>query len=105
SVHHELYIGGSSRLIAGGRDLIGDVASGNQPLGEGNAVFRQKQDLETPAYYRVTINRGGKIVDELDDQFGQPVGGCRFTGEEERAWNHLQIRILPQAVVKHRNSQ
>src|SRR2546429_4677958 len=34
AVHHELHVAGAARLVAGGRDLIGDVGGRNQPLGE-----------------------------------------------------------------------
>ena len=34
AVHHELHVAGAAGLVAGRRDLVGDVAGGNQPLGE-----------------------------------------------------------------------
>ena len=43
AVHHELHVARAAGLVAGGRDLVGDVAGGDQPLGERDVVLGQKQ--------------------------------------------------------------
>ena len=42
-VHHELHVARAAGLVARGRDLVGDIAGGDQPLGEGNAVVGQEE--------------------------------------------------------------
>ena len=49
--------------------------------------------------------RAGQVVEELDDELGQLVGGRRLAGEEERARRHLEVRVLPQPVVEHDDAQ
>ena len=34
AVHHELHVARAAGLVAGGRDLVGDIAGRDQPLGE-----------------------------------------------------------------------
>src|SRR6266849_465744 len=105
SVHHELHVAGSAGFVTGGRNLIGDVARRNQPLCQGNVVLREKNDLDSPAHGRVTVNRARQVVDKFYDQLGQAISWCRFTGEEECARHHLHIGILPQPVLNDDNPQ
>ena len=48
-VHHELHVARAAGLVAGGRDLLGDVAGRDQPLGERDGVIRQELDPELAA--------------------------------------------------------
>ena len=47
----------------------------------------------------------GQVIDELDDQLGEMIGGRGLAGEEERPRRHLQVRVLPQPVVEHHDAQ
>ena len=47
----------------------------------------------------------GQVVDELDDELGEVVGGRGLAGEEERARRHVELRVLPQAIVEHDDVQ
>ena len=46
AVHHELHVAGAAGLEAGRGDLLGNVAGGNQPLGQADVVLGQEEDLE-----------------------------------------------------------
>ena len=61
--------------------------------------------MSRPRTIGIAVDRVGEIVDELDDQLGQLVGGRRLAGEEESARRHLEIGVLAQPVVKHHDAQ
>ncbi len=44
-------------------------------------------------------------MDELDDEFGKPVGRCGFTSEEKCTRCRLYRRVRPQPVVQHHDAQ
>ena len=46
-----------------------------------------------------------EVVDELDDELGEVVGGRGLAGEEERARRHVEFGILAQPVVEHDDVQ
>src|SRR5262249_44785156 len=71
-VHHELHVAGATRLVARGRNLIGDVAGGNQPFSERYVVLRNEQDLEATAHPWIAVDCAGQVVDELYDELGKP---------------------------------
>ena len=52
AVHHEFHVAGSAGLIAGGRNLIGDIAGGNEPFGQRHVVLRQKNDFHAATHDR-----------------------------------------------------
>ena len=105
AVHHELHVAGAAGFVAGGRDLVGDIAGWDQPLGQRDAVFGQEHHFEPAAHRRIAVDRAGKIVDELDDELGQLIGRRRFAGEEERPRRHLEAGILAQPVIEHDDAQ
>ena len=105
SVHHELHVARAAGLVAGRRNLVGDIGGRNQPLGKRHAVFRQEHDLESSADDRISVDGAGQIIDELDDDLGQVVGRRRLAGKEKCPRGHLEIRILPQPVVQHDDAQ
>ena len=86
-------------------DADPDVRGRDDPLGERHVVLGQEHDFEPAAQHRVAVDRGRQIVDELDDYFGEMVGGRRLAREEERPRRHLQVRIRPQPVVEHHDPQ
>ena len=47
AIHHELHVAGAAGFVTGGRDLFGNVARRNQPLGHRDAVVGQKNDLQS----------------------------------------------------------
>src|SRR5262249_38203764 len=65
AVHHELHITRAASFIAGSRDLVRNIARGDQPLRKRNAVLGQKQNLKPAAHNRIIVDGAGKIVDEL----------------------------------------
>ena len=54
---------------------------------------------------RIAVERAGEVVDELDDELGEVVGGRGLAGEEERARRNVELRILAQAIVEHDDVQ
>ena len=104
-IHHELHVGGAAGLVAGGRDLIGDIAGGNQPLRQGHAVVRQEDHLQPPGHRRVAVDRLRQVVDEFDDQLGEPIGRRRLAREEEGARRRRELGVRAHPVVEHDDAQ
>ena len=105
AVHHELHVGRATRLVAGGGDLVGDVGRGDEPLGQGDVVLREEEDLQPPLRDRVPVDGAGQVAEELDDDLGEPVGRRGLAGEEEGPRGHLQPGVPAQAVVQHHDAQ
>src|SRR5262249_15459652 len=40
AIHHELHVARTAGLVAGGRDLVGDIGGGDQPFGKCDIVLR-----------------------------------------------------------------
>ena len=99
AVHHELHVARAAGLVAGGRDLLGDVAGRDQPLGERDGVVRQELDPELAADVRVVVDHGADVVDQLDDELREPVRRGRLAGEQERPGRDVQRRVRAEAVV------
>src|SRR5580700_5327928 len=105
SVHHKFHVTRSAGLVAGGRDLVGDIAGWNQPFRQRNVVLREKDDVEPAARRRVSVNRARQVVDELYDELGQLVSWRRLTGEEKCPRHCLHAGIFPQPVINDHNPQ
>src|SRR4029077_3217816 len=56
SVHHELHIARSTCFIAGGGNLVGNVAGRNQSFSQRNVVIRQENNLDLSAHRRIGVN-------------------------------------------------
>lgn len=61
--------------------------------------MNQKQHFDSPAHNRVTVDRPGEVIEELDDQLGQMIPRGRSPGKKEGAGRHFQLRVFPQTVV------
>src|SRR5207253_4550624 len=51
------------------------------------------------------VDGAGEVVEELDNNLSQLIGGRRFAGEEESARRRIKVRMLSQSVVEHHNAQ
>jgi len=101
AVHHEFHISRAARLVAGGGDLLGHLARGNEPLREAYVVFRQKQHFQAPPHSAIVVDDARSAIDERDDQLGKVIRGSRLARKEKRVRHHLTARIAEQAVVEH----
>src|SRR4051812_42189107 len=104
-VHHEFHVARAAGLVAGGRDLVGDVRGGNQDFRQRDIVLGQEQHFYPPANERIGVDGVGKIVDELDDQLGEMVGGRGLACEYECARGERGVRVGAQAVVQDDEAQ
>jgi hypothetical protein len=50
-------------------------------------------------------SRRAGFVDELDDQFGEPIGWRGLSGEEERPRRHFEAGLIAQPIVQHNDAQ
>ena len=84
AVHHKLHIAGAAGLLAGGGDLLTDLAGGHEDLGQGDAVVLQEHHLEPIFAQRVAVDLVGQRIDEVDDALGHGVAGGGLGAEQER---------------------
>ena len=87
-------------LLAGGGDLLADLARGHQMLGEGHAVILQKDDLQSPAAQRIAVDLVRQRIDEVDDALGDRVARRGLRAEEEGPRLQLHARIVLQFLVQ-----
>jgi hypothetical protein len=50
---------------------------------------------------RIPVHRQRDVVNQLDDQLGQPIRGRSLSGEEERARRDVDLGVAPQPVIEH----
>src|SRR5215471_7570868 len=91
TVHHEFHIARSTRFITRGRDLVRNIARGNQPFGKRDVVLWQENDLYFSPYRRIGVDDRRKIVEKFDGQLGQVIGRRRLARKEKRARHKLKI--------------
>ena len=94
AIHHELHVACSAGFVPCGGDLIRNIAPRNQLFSKRDTVLGQEQYFEASTHNRIAIDRSGEVVEELNDQFGEGVRRGCFSGEEECAGRHLEIRIF-----------
>jgi hypothetical protein len=56
AVQREFHVAGARGLLAGGRDLFGQVGGRDQPFGQRDVVVRQEHDLQLVARHRIGVN-------------------------------------------------
>ena len=100
TVHHELHVAGAAGLLAGGGDLLTDLAGGHEDLGQGDAVVLQEHHLEPIFAQRVAVDLVGQGVDEVDDALGHGVAGGGLGAEQERLGREVQAGVILQALVQ-----
>src|SRR5215469_15138571 len=105
SIHHEFHIARAAGLVAGGRDLVGNVRSGDQPLRERNVVIGQEDHFETTACHRIAVDRAGQVIDQFYYQLGEVISGCRLASKEEGARRHFDTRIFAYPIVENDDAQ
>ena len=76
--NHEFHVASSRGLSAGGRDLLAEVAGGDDLLGQRHAVVGQEDAFELLADDRVIVDGVRDAVEELDDELGHVVAGRRL---------------------------
>ncbi len=105
SVHHELHIACAAGLLAGGGDLLGQLAGWHELLRQGDPVVLQENHLELILADGVPVDLGGQGVDELDDLFGHMIAGGGLGPEEEGLGREVHVGIVPQLLVQAHDMQ
>ena len=99
-VHHEFHVAGAGGLLAGGRDLLGEVGGRVDQLAVLHIEVRDERHLHAAVDVRVGVDGCGDGVDQLDHQFGDVIAGCGLAAENERARGDLERGILLESVVE-----
>ena len=104
AVHHQLHAAGTGGLLAGGRDLLGDIGGGNDSFRSGHAVVFHKADLQLVLAGRILVDVVLHGEEQLDDAFGCLVACSRLGTEDIGARQKFHIGIVAQLQLKIRNA-
>ena len=104
-IHHELHVSGARRFFARGGDLLGEVRARIDQLPVLHVEVRDESDLHLTVDGGVVVDRLGDGVDQLDDQLGDEVAGCRLAAENESARSDLKVRVGLEPVVERDDVQ
>ena len=104
AVEGELHVPSAGGLLAGERDLLGQVGRGDEPLGKGDVVVR-REGHEEPAFDAgVGVDDLGRGVDQVDRLLGHPVAGGRLGAEDDRArGNRCRVEAAADDAVVERD--
>ena len=100
TVHGELHVTGSRGFLAGSGDLLGQVCDRVDAVAQFDAEVGDEYYLEPVPDIGVVVDHVTHRVDQLDDQLGREVTGCRLATEDKGARHYVAIRILFNAVVQ-----
>jgi len=79
----------SGSLGTSGRDLYTEVGSGNEHLGDGDTVVRDKSHSKQVANIRIIVDHLADVDNQPDDQLGDVITRSRFTRKDECPRLHL----------------
>jgi len=105
AVHLELHVARPRGLLAGKRDLFGQVGSRKDEVRVLDVVVRHEDDLQLAAHGWIATNHIGNGGDQPDHQLGHEVTRRRLAAEDHRARRHLEVRIVLQAFVQRHDVQ
>ena len=100
AVHGEFHVAGAGGLEAGGRDLLGEVGGGIDPLRSLDVEVGQEHHFEPAGQGGILVDDAGDTVDQLDDEFGKIVARGGFAAKNERARRGLEVRLFAQPVIQ-----
>ena len=92
TVQHKLHVARARRLRSRRRNVLRNVAGGNDQLGERHGVVGDEDDLEVVARVNVVVDDRLDAVDELDDELGDVVaGGCLAAKDDDAGEGRLAL--------------
>ena len=105
AIHREFHVPSSGSFHSGSRDLLAQVSSRNNDLGERDAVIRDEGDLDLLIYAFVGIDDAGNVVDELDDLCCGDIRRRRLPGKDISRRCSERLAIFGDSQVVIRNPQ
>ena len=100
AVQGKLHVAGARGLLAGGRDLLGEVGRGKDAPAVLDVVVGQESHPEPLANVGVGVHHRGHGVDELDDALRHEVAGRRLPREDDRSRRDVQMGVGLQAPIE-----
>ena len=100
TVEGEFHVAGAGGFFARRGDLLGEIGSGNDALGDGDAIVWHEDDLQLAADARVMVHLGREGVDRVDDVFGEVVAGGGLGTENEDARSDVELWVFEETAVK-----
>lgn len=88
TIGHELHVARAGSFCAGCGDLLAQVGSWDDFLGQGYTIVGQVDALQPLANDGVIVDRAGHVVEELDDQLGHVVarGSLQVISKAPCSW-------------------
>ncbi len=84
----ELHVAGPGGFLAGRRNLLGEIRRGEDTLAVLDVEVGDEDNLQPIADTGVRIDDLGHRVDQLDDELGHEIAGCRFATENDGPRRH-----------------
>ena len=100
AVHHKLHIRSTRGLLAGHRNLLGDVSGRNDVLGRGDVVVVNKDDLDPTVDVLVVIDQTSHLVDEFDNRLSTDVTGSGLSAKDENPLRNVEAHVVLDAKVE-----
>ena len=97
---HKLHVASARSLGTSQGNLLAQIGSRYDLLGERDTIVVQEEELKSVAHNRVIVDDAGDVVDELDDLLGHVVAGRRLAADHDDARDELAVRIASDAVVE-----
>ena len=98
--YHEFHVSSAGRFRASQRDLLTQISSGHDLLGERDTIILQKDQLQAILDNGIIVDHTRHIRDQLDDLLGHVVAGRRLATDHDHARIKLAIGILAYAIVQ-----
>lgn len=89
----------AASFVASCGNLGRNFSGRNQVFRDRNAIVWQKDDFQPATHGWIPVDRSRQIIDELDGEFGHPVGGRSLARKQKCTRRDRKIWISPEAVV------
>jgi len=85
AVHHEFHVAGAGGLLAGGGELLREIAAGADHLHGADAVVGEEGHFQAITHLRVIVDNLSHVADQLDDQLGHGVARGGLAADQHAA--------------------
>lgn len=100
AVEGELHVAGSRRLLAGGRNLLGEVGGGDYAHRKRHAVIGNEGDFQFSLYARVGVDFFADLVNRENYVFCDVVARGGLCPEYEHARGDFHVGVVEQFFVE-----
>ena len=100
TVHHELHVTRTARLLAREGDLLGDLRGGDKHLSHADVVILHEDDLDAVAGEGIFLKLLTEVVGKLDQLLSHDVSGRRLCAENKGLVGNIGVGIGAYLVIE-----